>query len=440
MGRFSLEVLSGSARSVGALGMEAAVRLLRETGELKGPVLVVTVLVGALTLMAVLFVQCWQPYLLRLEERLEREAREEEVRIEMAVAQGADSQAEQWRIADEIGLTSQMLQRADSVLGPKRVREILRRHSVRVPEQQPSGVAPIPWYRMNSTCRDCQEEHSRHLCCQAIGTKPRLSSHLRPAHTSGWSTQVRQEFHTGELQLISWGTEHLPPVGESGEDLLVRRLGEQEPMGWGGAPVAQAAEMRRTYHNEYEGSLSEFHDAFPSAFRWTCCGLLGDAVHGCEHHGPGCSCDYCRAGCPAPYSPTQANRFLRLANSPLGEWSLTVGVSCWTPDSHSHMPHSFQTQTWHLLLCWIRTPLPSNVVLLVLHHLFVAEQAAALMWEQGGRALPQGSAGASMSSQLREQIHSLRQGAHSEEALEKQDDLLLQELLDAIREAEGSSV
>ena len=421
------------------MGMEAVVRLLRETGELKGPDLVVTVLVGVLTLMAVLFVQCWQPYLLRLDERLEREAQEEDIRIEMAAAQSADTQAEQWRIADEIGLSLQMLQRAESVLGPKRVREILRRHSVRVPEQQPSGVASNPWYRVSSTCRECQEEHSRHLCCQAIGTKPRLSSHLWPAHTSGWSTQVRQEFHTGELQLISWETEHLPAVDESGEDLLVRRLEEQETMGWGGVPVAQAAEMQRMFRNEYEGSLSEFHDAFPTAFRWTCCGLRGDAVHGCEHHGPGCSCDYCRAGCPAPYNPTQANRFLRLANSPSREWSLTAGVSCWTPDSHSHMPHSFQTQTWHLLLCWLRTPLPSNILLLVLHHLFVAEQAEALMWEQGGCALPQSNAGTTMSSQLREQIQS-QQDAYSEEALEKQDDMLLQELLDAMRKAEGSSV
>jgi hypothetical protein len=416
--------------------MEAAAAVLRQAGDLKGPDLVVTALVGALTLIGVLFFQCWQPYLLRLEERLERDAQQEQSRLEMAAARAADSQAVQWRTAEDIGLTPRMLHRVESALGAERVRGIMRRHLVKRRRHGADGRAgpstdldSIPWYRLVAACGECLDEHARHLCCQAIGTKPRLSSHLRPAHTSGWSAEVRQEYHTGELQLITWG------MVEAADDS--DGSGELVQLGWGGVPVSEVPEAQRVFRDDCEGSLPLFHDARPTAFRWTCCGLRGDAVHGCEHHGPGCSCDYCRGGCPAPYVPTQANRFLRLANSPASAWQLAAGLPHWTPDVHVNMPHSFQAQTRVLLLCWLRTPLPMNIVLLVLRHLFAAEAAEAQLWEAHGNGRgrdPQSS------SQLRQELERLRQEARDEEEYEKQNDVLLQELLSVMREVEGSAV
>ena len=150
------------------------------------------------------------------------------------------------------------------------------------------------------------------------------------------------------------------------------------------------------------GDFAEFFKLCPQAFRWTCCGTPGDNVKGCDHHGTGCRCDNCPDSSarammlpddaseadrqyvvqfaaslgPPRYEPCQANRFLRLANSPTTEWELLEGVS-WTPDAHRHLPRSFRLQSAELLLCWQRTELPSSLALLILPKLFEAEAAVA---------------------------------------------------------------
>lgn len=310
--------------------------LLRANVDVKPNQVGIAVAVGALTVIGYLFVYWWLPYLRGLEAQLEEEAQEATAEREGKNARAADDDARAWQAAEDIGLTHETLTQVEEELGRERVREMMRRHGVRRPaaaggrrEGRPTGqLQPRLWYKQRAACSDCFDEHPRHLCCQAIGTKPRLTSHLRPAHTSGWSADVRQEFHTGELQLITWGMALSANSGASRSEAQIRSAAEakdrKEEMGWGGVPVNRQAAMQRIFADEcadYEDrSLGKFHDLHPEAFRWTCCGLLGDAVGGCEHHGPGCSCDYCRAHVPAPYTPTQANRFLRLANSPTSPW------------------------------------------------------------------------------------------------------------------------
>ena len=209
-----------------------------------------------------------------------------------------------------------------------------------------------PWYHSNRHCAYCGEEHEIHLCCSAM------------QYTG------RKEYHRGELELITWRMDAESTDPEFDGDT-------PEAMGWGGTLLGEEDENKESFANPDKSNrdLKAFHSTWENAFRWTCCGGSGDSVNGCDHHRAGCSCDYCRGGGSlgvgmgramfgmppvgtdgAPYTRSQANRFLKLHGSPATEWALSEGVP-WTTDAHPKLPASFRAQVRAVLLSWQRTPI-----------------------------------------------------------------------------------
>jgi hypothetical protein len=204
---------------------------------------------------------------------------------------------------------------------------------------------------------------------------------------------VRDDMSSGEAMRAGWGGAiNIPAVSEW------QRQNPDVPIPFNAIFASSGQKLKRCFEDECGGSLPEFFRLQPSAFRWTCCGLAGDSVRGCDHHGVGCQCDYCpdsasrrlmhpqgeaaRLGVeafaasmgPPPYEPRQENRFLRLGSPecPKTEWELAAGVP-WSPDVHIHLPRCFRQQARQLLLCWQRSDLPSGLALLVLAFLHEAE-------------------------------------------------------------------
>ena len=122
-------------------------------------------------------------------------------------------------------------------------------------------------------------------------------------------------------------------------------------------------------------------------------------MFGCDHHGRGCSCDFCNSSPfssmgraamgmgsedgAAPYTPSVANRFLNLPNGPSGEWELAFGVP-WSASAHRYLPQNFRDQARELLLCWQRqTELPAPVVQLVLAAMWEARLPEMILKEKG---------------------------------------------------------
>ena len=64
-----------------------------------------------------------------------------------------------------------------------------------------------------------------------------------------------------------------------------------------GADSLDTVELVMAFEEEFGGTdLAGFHDARGmGSFRWTCCGSQAGTMAGCDHHGTGCSCDYCGA-------------------------------------------------------------------------------------------------------------------------------------------------
>ncbi|KAF2665597.1 hypothetical protein BT63DRAFT_377316 [Microthyrium microscopicum] len=92
--------------------------------------------------------------------------------------------------------------------------------------------------------------------------------------------------HFGEIELITW----------EGEDY------DGQQYGWGGT-VEDPEGLKRKFEKEFRGDKGKFYDYWPSGFRWTCCGTIGDMKYGCDHHGTGprpCTCDFCHMGKPLP--------------------------------------------------------------------------------------------------------------------------------------------
>ena len=78
--------------------------------------------------------------------------------------------------------------------------------------------------------------------------------------------------HDGRLELITWDG-----VDEDGTKL-----------GWGAVLIEEAEEHKKSFITEYESDEEKFFEYWPQGFRWTCCGMVGDAgEQGCDHHGPG---------------------------------------------------------------------------------------------------------------------------------------------------------
>ena len=193
------------------------------------------------------------------------------------------------------------------------------------------------WCRDVHDCVACGTKHAINLCCDAD----------RPLITGGRKTAS----HSGELELMTWDFiyRRAPPYYEPRHPRNVQRLASSPP-------------MQKVFRDECGGSLPLFFQACPTAFRWTCCGLPGDCVRGCDHHGPGCKCDFCPGSAsraaliapqneaerlfaerfaeslgPPPYAHQQENRFLRLSNSPRVEWELAAGVP-WSEEVHCRLP------------------------------------------------------------------------------------------------------
>lgn len=90
--------------------------------------------------------------------------------------------------------------------------------------------------------------------------------------------------HEGRLELITWPS--------SAAD-----TGEEEDLGWGACFVEESEDLKHKFETEYEGDEEKWYGCWPQGFRWTCCGVPGDQMFGCDHHGSGptaCTCDFCR--------------------------------------------------------------------------------------------------------------------------------------------------
>ena len=104
--------------------------------------------------------------------------------------------------------------------------------------------------------------------------------------------------HFGTLELITWPG-------------LSAALGTRR--GWGGVSEEEAADERRVFEGpKFRSNEAKYFKHRRSAFRWTCCGTVGDHVYGCLHHGhpeakAPCSCDFCRGGKPLPEELYQEN-------------------------------------------------------------------------------------------------------------------------------------
>ena len=215
------------------------------------------------------------------------------------------------------------------------------------------------------------------------------------------------ETHTGQLELVEWSMRGGPEIVDSdGED--------EEAMGWGFTLAEESSELRAQFEEKHSArtpaDLAAFFDSrHDGCFRWTCCGSEGGTVCGCDHHGEGCSCDYCNcspfasmgrsmsgmraAEGAAPYRPSSTNRFLRLPNGPSGEWELCFGVP-WSDLAHRHLPPSFRQQTRELLLCWQRTQLSGPVAQLVVEQMWEGRLVQMIRREKQGKCAQCGSTGA----------------------------------------------
>lgn len=86
--------------------------------------------------------------------------------------------------------------------------------------------------------------------------------------------------HEGRMELVTWDT----PAGPY----------NSEALGWG-ATAEDSEGLKRKFEEEFGGDEEKLFDYFPPAFRWTCCGLPGDSLFGCDHHGKDgrvCTCDF----------------------------------------------------------------------------------------------------------------------------------------------------
>lgn len=107
--------------------------------------------------------------------------------------------------------------------------------------------------------------------------------------------------HEGRLQLVTWDT----PAGPY----------NPEALGWGATITTESEGLKRKFEvtlhtcfqtrhvlmkclkEEFGGDEEKLFEYFPPAFRWTCCGLPGDSLFGCDHHGKDgrvCTCDFCK--------------------------------------------------------------------------------------------------------------------------------------------------
>ena len=74
-------------------------------------------------------------------------------------------------------------------------------------------------------------------------------------------------------------------------------------MGWGNTIVEESADLKRMYEEDFGRDDKKLYEYWPQAYRWTCCGTVGDQKFGCDHHGTGpkpCECDFCHMGEPLP--------------------------------------------------------------------------------------------------------------------------------------------
>ncbi|KAJ7579326.1 hypothetical protein C8J56DRAFT_342204 [Mycena floridula] len=146
----------------------------------------------------------------------------------------------------------------------------------------------------NATLNRCSGCHSRVYCgreCQEAewpAHKGTCKSISRPrARRPVWYDKYRRcqdgRDHEGRLELITW----------SG-------MSDGDAMGWGNMFAEESDEMKRKFENEMGGDEETFYKDWPQGFRWTCCGTDAGMDWGCDHHGWGCTCDYCRSGEPIP--------------------------------------------------------------------------------------------------------------------------------------------
>ena len=139
-------------------------------------------------------------------------------------------------------------------------------------------------------CVRCQTAQYCSVDCQ----RSDWTSHTPHCHPSTppsqiWYDKYRKckdgNKHEGRLELITWST----PANEH-EDW-------SEDMGWGNVIVAEAEDLKRKFETEMNGDEAKLYKYWPQAFRWSCCGTVGDQRYGCDHHGRGstpCTCDFCK--------------------------------------------------------------------------------------------------------------------------------------------------
>eukprot|EP01063_Lacrimia_lanifica_P033139 TRINITY_DN5820_c0_g2_i2.p1 TRINITY_DN5820_c0_g2~~TRINITY_DN5820_c0_g2_i2.p1 ORF type:complete len:372 (+),score=120.63 TRINITY_DN5820_c0_g2_i2:127-1242(+) len=122
------------------------------------------------------------------------------------------------------------------------------------------------WKGADHKCGYCLETHEIARSCHCKIEKERKGMIFE------------QEFHDGELQLMTWLMEEEKDVGQL---RLFRTV----------------CEGKEDVYFKHPKGTHEY-------FRWTCCRQTwGEGKNGCDHHGTGstpCSCDFCRAGLPVP--------------------------------------------------------------------------------------------------------------------------------------------
>ena len=112
----------------------------------------------------------------------------------------------------------------------------------------------LPWYRQDFQCCSCGEIHARHLCCQATR---------------------RNEFHEGELELITWRM--CSGVDSDGD--------ECEALGWGGVLLEEEGGytnhrgdavpgLKERLENEMGGDLCKFRTLISNKQQCMCVQLL----------------------------------------------------------------------------------------------------------------------------------------------------------------------
>jgi hypothetical protein len=111
-----------------------------------------------------------------------------------------------------------------------------------------------------------------------------MSSTTSMPTSSQWYDRHRKcedgNSHEGKLELITWTS-----------------TADGERMGWGNCFAAESDELKEKFEKEFDSNEEKMYDYWPQGFRWTCCGMMGDQLFGCDHHGEGstpCSCDFCK--------------------------------------------------------------------------------------------------------------------------------------------------